>query len=90
MRGTVSNGFRAPSLQQEYYSSSLTAWRANTLTGQLEQNVTRYVTVDDPAGQAPRDLDRDALIAHRCLTKQGGEVLGRVGKSHLQFAAVYR
>jgi iron complex outermembrane receptor protein len=52
MRGTVSNGFRAPSLQQEYYSSSLTAWRANTLTGQLEQNVTRYVTVDDAAGQA--------------------------------------
>jgi len=52
VRGTVSNGFRAPSLQQEYYSSSLTAWRTNTLTGNLEQNVTRYVTVDDAAGQA--------------------------------------
>jgi len=52
VRGTVSNGFRAPSLQQEYYSSSLTAWRTNTLTGNLEQNVTRYVTVNDAAGQA--------------------------------------
>ncbi|MCO8163630.1 TonB-dependent receptor [Pseudomonas sp. 21LCFQ010] len=52
VRGTISNGFRAPSLQQQNYSSSLTAWRANSFTGQLEQNTTRYVTVDDAAGRA--------------------------------------
>ncbi|SDH18623.1 iron complex outermembrane recepter protein [Pseudomonas flavescens] len=52
VRGTLSNGFRAPSLQQQYYSSSLTAWRTSPLTGTLEQAVTRYVTVDDAAGQA--------------------------------------
>ncbi|KAA8551482.1 MULTISPECIES: TonB-dependent receptor plug domain-containing protein [Pseudomonas] len=52
VRGTVNNGFRAPSLQQQFYSSSLTAWRTSPLTGQLEQATTRYVTVNDAAGQA--------------------------------------
>ncbi|WP_454254195.1 TonB-dependent receptor plug domain-containing protein [Pseudomonas sp. Marseille-Q8238] len=62
IRGTISNGFRAPSLQQQYYSSSLTAWRTSPLTGQLEQAITRYVTVDDAAGKA---LGAKALKAEK-------------------------
>ncbi|WP_437882372.1 TonB-dependent receptor plug domain-containing protein [Pseudomonas sp. LRF_L74] len=71
VRGTLSNGFRAPSLQQQYYSSSLTAWRTSPLTGVLEQAVTRYVTVDDAAGKA---LGSKKLKAEKSLNYSVGFV----------------
>ena len=42
VRGAINNGFRAPSLQQQYFSSSTSAWSANPVTGVLSQTVTTY------------------------------------------------
>jgi iron complex outermembrane receptor protein len=42
VRGTVNNGFRAPSLQQQHFSSSTSAWGVSPITGQLQQQVTNY------------------------------------------------
>ena len=42
VRGTINNGFRAPSLQQQHFSSSTSAWGVSPITGQLQQQVTNY------------------------------------------------
>ncbi|GAB3026172.1 MULTISPECIES: TonB-dependent receptor [Oleiagrimonas] len=49
-RATVSTGFRAPSLQQEYYSSTATNF-VNTGSGLVPVQI-RTFPVDDPAAQA--------------------------------------
>lgn len=51
LRGTVSNGFRAPSLQQEYYSSTAINF-VNTGNGVLVPYTIRTFPVSDPAAQA--------------------------------------
>jgi iron complex outermembrane recepter protein len=51
LRGTVSNGFRAPSLQQEYYSSTSIQFSDNG-NGVLVPNTVRTFPVTDPAAQA--------------------------------------
>lgn len=51
-RGTVSTGFRAPSLQQEFYSSTTTNSVANPNTGQLQLYDIRTLPVSDPAAIA--------------------------------------
>ncbi|MGA0586120.1 TonB-dependent receptor plug domain-containing protein [Dyella sp. KRB-257] len=51
LRGTVSNGFRAPSLQQEYYSSTAINF-VNTGNGTLTPYTIRTFPVSDPAAQA--------------------------------------
>ncbi|TAN05189.1 MAG: TonB-dependent receptor [Rhodanobacteraceae bacterium] len=52
LRGTVSTGFRAPSLQQEFYSSTTTNTVANPTTGQLQLFDIRTFPVSDPAAIA--------------------------------------
>jgi len=51
LRGTVSNGFRAPSLQQEYYSSTAINF-INQGNGVLVPYTVRTFPVSDPAAQA--------------------------------------
>ena len=51
LRGTVSTGFRAPSLQQEYYSSTSINF-VNTGGGNLVPYTIRTFPVSDPAAQA--------------------------------------
>ncbi|AND69685.1 hypothetical protein ATSB10_22310 [Dyella thiooxydans] len=51
VRGTVSNGFRAPSLQQEYYSSTAINF-VNQGNGVLVPYTIRTFPVSDPAAQA--------------------------------------
>ncbi|MBU6247829.1 MAG: TonB-dependent receptor [Xanthomonadaceae bacterium] len=51
LRGTVSNGFRAPSLQQEYYSSTAINF-VNQGNGVLVPYTVRTFPVSDPAAQA--------------------------------------
>ncbi|MEW5834220.1 MAG: TonB-dependent receptor [Pseudomonadota bacterium] len=51
VRGTVSNGFRAPSLQQEYYSSTSINF-VNQGNGVLVPYTIRTFPVSDPAAQA--------------------------------------
>lgn len=51
LRGTVSNGFRAPSLQQEYYSSTAINF-VNTGGGALTPFTIRTFPVSEPAAQA--------------------------------------
>ena len=48
VRAAVNNGFRAPSLQQQHFSSSTSAWSANPITGVLSQTITTYA----PPGSA--------------------------------------
>jgi iron complex outermembrane receptor protein len=51
-RATVSTGFRAPSLQQEYYSSTATNFVNSGSGGNLIPVQIRTFPVDDPAAQA--------------------------------------
>lgn len=51
MRGTISTTFRAPSLQQEYYSSTTNNF-VQTATGQLIPVTVRTFPVSDPAAKA--------------------------------------
>lgn len=51
LRGTISTTFRAPSLQQEYYSSTTNNF-VQTSTGQLIPVTVRTFPVSDPAAQA--------------------------------------
>lgn len=51
LRGTVSNGFRAPSLQQEYYSSTAINF-VNQGNGVLVPYTIRTFPVSDPAARA--------------------------------------
>jgi iron complex outermembrane receptor protein len=51
LRGTVSNGFRAPSLQQEYYSSTAINFVADG-SGNLIPYTIRTFPVSNPAAQA--------------------------------------
>jgi iron complex outermembrane receptor protein len=51
MRGTISTGFRAPSLQQEYYSSTAINF-VNDGTGNLVPYTIRTFPVSDPAAVA--------------------------------------
>lgn len=51
LRGTVSTGFRAPSLQQEYYSSTAINF-VNEGNGNLVPYTIRTFPVSDPAAQA--------------------------------------
>ena len=43
LRGTVSNGFRAPSLQQQYYGSTLPAYGTDSITLLPVLTTTKYV-----------------------------------------------
>jgi iron complex outermembrane receptor protein len=52
LRGTVSNSFLAPSLQQQYYSSTGTLVSPDPVTGQLFGFVIRNFPVSDPAAIA--------------------------------------
>jgi len=52
VRGAINNGFRAPSLQQQYFSSSTSAWSANPVTGVLSQNITTYAQPGSPEATA--------------------------------------
>ncbi|MCU1726868.1 TonB-dependent receptor [Pseudomonas sp. 7P_10.2_Bac1] len=52
VRAAVNNGFRAPSLQQQHFSSSTSAWSANPVTGVLSQTVTTYAPPGSPAAVA--------------------------------------
>ena len=51
LRGTVSTGFRAPSLQQEYYSSTAINFVSGP-NGEVTPYTVRTFPVDDPAAQA--------------------------------------
>jgi iron complex outermembrane receptor protein len=52
IRGTVSNGFRAPSLAQEHYSSSSTIGVRDPVTQQLVLQPVQALPVDTPAARA--------------------------------------
>ncbi|MDE1172707.1 MAG: TonB-dependent receptor [Parvibaculaceae bacterium] len=52
VRGTVSNGFHAPSLQQQFYSSTLPAYGVNAYTGVSGIQITRYIQSTAPAAVA--------------------------------------
>ncbi|WP_238349325.1 TonB-dependent receptor plug domain-containing protein [Pseudomonas putida] len=52
VRGTINNGFRAPSLQQQHFSSSTSAWGTSPITGELQQQVTNYAAPGSAAATA--------------------------------------
>jgi iron complex outermembrane receptor protein len=52
LRGTVSNGFAAPSLQNTYYTNIGSGWNADPVTGVYVQGRSRLVPATDPAAQA--------------------------------------
>ena len=52
VRGTVSNGFSAPTLQQQYFTNILGAYSTNAITGLLSQSFTRSVPAYDAAAKA--------------------------------------
>ncbi len=52
VRGTVNNGFAAPTLQQQHFTNVLGAYSTNPVTGQLSQSFTRSVPTDDAAAKA--------------------------------------
>lgn len=52
VRGTVSTGFAAPSLQQEHYRYNQPQYQTNVTTGVVTKTGSRFVGVDDPTGIA--------------------------------------
>lgn len=52
LRGTLSTGFRAPSLQQEFYADTTSNSVADPVTGKLELATIRTFPVSDPAAIA--------------------------------------
>lgn len=52
LRGTVSTGFRAPSLAQEYYASTSTSSKFDPTTGTLELYESRQFPPSDPVAEA--------------------------------------
>ncbi|HUW53953.1 MAG TPA: TonB-dependent receptor [Rhodanobacter sp.] len=71
LRGTVSTGFRAPSLQQEFYSSTAINF-VNTGGGNLVPYTIRTFPVSDPAAQA---LGAQALRPEKSKNLSFGLVL---------------
>ncbi len=71
LRGTVSNGFRAPSLQQEYYSSTAINFVADG-SGNLIPYTIRTFPVSDAAAQA---LGAQSLKAEKSRNYSFGLVL---------------
>ena len=71
LRGTVSNGFRAPSLQQEYYSSTAINFVADG-SGNLVPYTIRTFPVSNPAAQA---LGAQSLKAEKSRNYSFGLVL---------------
>lgn len=52
LRGTVSNGFHAPTLPQQYYTAKTTSYSPNPDTGIVQLNTTNYARVTDPMAVA--------------------------------------
>jgi len=52
LRGTVNNGFSAPTLQQKYFTNILGAYSTNSITGALTQSFSRSVPAYDAAAKA--------------------------------------
>jgi iron complex outermembrane receptor protein len=71
LRGTLSNGFRAPSLQQEYYSSTAINFIADG-SGNLVPYTIRTFPVNDPAAAA---LGAQPLKAEKSRNYSFGLVL---------------
>jgi iron complex outermembrane receptor protein len=52
LRGTVNNGFAAPTIQQQHYRYNQPQYNTNANTGVVTKTGSRYVTVDDATGIA--------------------------------------
>jgi iron complex outermembrane receptor protein len=52
LRGTYSNGFAAPSLQNSYYTNISSGWNADPITGEWVQGRGRLVPATDAAAKA--------------------------------------
>ena len=52
LRGTVNNGFAAPTIQQQHYRYNQPQYNTNPNTGVVTKTGSRYVTVDDATGLA--------------------------------------
>ncbi len=52
LRGTLNNGFAAPTLQQQHFTNVLSAYSTNAITGVLSQSFTRSVPAYDAAAVA--------------------------------------
>jgi iron complex outermembrane receptor protein len=52
VRGTVSNGFSAPSLQDSYFTNISSSYNRNVFTGQWIQQISSLVPASNPAAQA--------------------------------------
>ncbi|MFT8517637.1 MAG: TonB-dependent receptor [Acetobacter persici] len=52
LRGSASNGFHAPTLQQEYFQSTALYYSILPSTNQLVQSYTNYASVNNPGAKA--------------------------------------
>lgn len=52
LRGSASNGFHAPTLQQEYFQSTALYYSILPSTNQLVQSYTNYASVNNPGARA--------------------------------------
>ncbi|KXV36489.1 TonB-dependent receptor [Gluconobacter japonicus] len=52
LRGSASNGFHAPTLQQQYFQSTALYYSVLPSTNQLVQSYTTYASVDNPGARA--------------------------------------
>ncbi|GAB6854357.1 TonB-dependent receptor plug domain-containing protein [Asaia astilbis] len=52
LRGSASNGFHAPTLQQEHFQSTALYYSILPSTNQLVQSYTNYASVDNPGARA--------------------------------------
>ncbi|GBQ63241.1 TonB-dependent outermembrane receptor [Ameyamaea chiangmaiensis NBRC 103196] len=52
LRGSASNGFHAPTLQQEYFQSTALYYTILPSTNQLVQSYTNYASVNNPGARA--------------------------------------
>jgi iron complex outermembrane receptor protein len=74
LRGSVQNGFRAPSLQQQYFTSTATNFSLNT-QGQSVPVDTLTLKVDDPAavalGSKPLDAEKSVNFSVGAVMQLG-------------------
>jgi iron complex outermembrane receptor protein len=72
IRGTVSNGFSAPTLQQEHYTQSTGGYVTDPLSGVLTQQYTIAAT---PTSAVAKALGADALTPEHSTNLSAGFVL---------------
>ncbi len=77
VRGTINNGFSAPTLQQKYFTNVLGGYATNAITGVVSQSFSRSVPAYDPAAKAlgaqPLTPERSNNVSLGLVYKPGAD-----------------